>query len=161
MSPTHPQPGERWTICAADHIHWGANGGAGLLLRYTPASGEPTYLLARRSRWVDEGGLWGIPGGALRDGESPEGAARREISEEIGHLPAYSVAGVEIQDCGGGWVFHIIVADVAETFTAYSVQETDETGWFTAAAMRNLPLHPGLRRWLETAPKLLQSRDHN
>jgi len=120
-----------------------------LLMRHQPAEGEPKYLLARRSRWVDEGGNWGIPGGAIRVGESPEMAARREIVEEIGVLPTYRVSAVEVQDCGGGWLFHIIVADVDEEFVAYCVNETDETGWFTTAAMDYLPLHPGFQRWLD------------
>ena len=104
---------------------------------------EPSYLLARRSRLVDEGGTWGIPGGAIRNGESPEAAARREIAEEIGELPAYRLAGVEVQDCGGGWLFHILTADVEEPFEAYSVQETDATDWFTEDEMNNLALHSG------------------
>jgi len=89
VSAAEPAKGERWTICAADHVHWGANGGAGLLFRYGGGS-EPTYLLARRSRWVDHGLTWGIPGGAIRLGESPETAARREAMEEIGYLPRLS-----------------------------------------------------------------------
>jgi 8-oxo-dGTP diphosphatase len=150
MSDTaRPAPGERWTICALDHVHWGANGGAGLLLRYRSADSEPRYLLALRSRWVDEPATWGIPGGAIRDGESPEDAARRETFEEIGRLPPYRLAAEEVQDCGGGWLFHIFLADVDAMFDAYSVRETDATGWFTSTQMRELPLHPGLRRSLD------------
>ncbi len=140
-------PAERWTICSYDHVHWGALGGAGLLLRHVPAAGEPTYLLQRRSRSVDEGGTWSIPGGAIRAGESPETAARRETIEEIGALPPYRVTEIEHQDCGGGWIFHIICADVEREFVAFCGQETDATGWFTREQMQNLALHPGLRAW--------------
>jgi len=129
-------------------VHWGANGGAGLLFRYAAPEAEARYLLTRRSRLVDEAGSWGIPGGAIRDGESPEQAARREVLEEIGRLPPYRVIDVEEQDCGGGWRFHIFTADVEEPFDAYSVRETDATGWFTLTAAQDLLLHPGLRRWL-------------
>jgi len=149
MSPSDPVRGERWTICSQNHIHWGANGGAGLLLRHKPGSGNPTYLLARRSRSVDEGGTWGIPGGAVRHGERPEATARREAIEEIGQLPCYDVTAVEVQDCGGGWLFHIIMGDVKQPFVAYSQQETQETGWFTLEQLRGLQLHPGIRRWLD------------
>jgi len=144
-----PAPGERWTICALDHVHWGANGGAGLLLRYRSPDSEPRYLLALRSRWVDEPATWGIPGGAIRDGEAPEEAARRETVEEIGHLPAYRVVAEDVQDCGGGWLFHVFLADVEAMFDAYSVRETDATGWFTPRQMRELPIHSGLRRSLD------------
>jgi len=141
--------GERWTICALGHVHWGANGGAGLLFRHGPPTGEPTYLLARRSRWVDEGGTWGVPGGAIRDDESPETAAAREAMEEIGDLPPYRIASIQAQDCGGGWRFYLILADVDQPFPAYCLSETDATGWFPAAALSNLPLHPGLRQWFD------------
>jgi 8-oxo-dGTP pyrophosphatase MutT (NUDIX family) len=140
---------ERWTICEKGHVHWGAAGGAGFLFRYVPQEGEPTYLLQQRSRWVDYGGTWGIPGGAVRDGESPEVTARREVTEEIGVFPSYRVTDMEVQDCGGGWKFHILTADVDEPFLAFSVQETDATGWFTKEEARSLPLHPGFQEWLD------------
>lgn len=143
-----PGAGEHWTICPVGHVHWGAHGGAGLLMRYTAPGSATRYLLALRSRWVDEPATWGIPGGAIRAGESPESAARREMSEEIGRLPTYRIAADIAQDCGGGWQFHIFLADVNEMFAAYSVLETDATGWFTAEEMGSLPLHPGVRRWL-------------
>jgi 8-oxo-dGTP diphosphatase len=152
MSGIRPAPGERWTICSLDHVPWGANGGAGLLLRYKAADGDSRYLLALRSRSVDEPATWGIPGGAIRDGESPEEAARRETVEEVGSLPRYRRVAEEVQDCGGGWQFHIILADVDAPIEAYSSQETEATGWFTRRDMENLPLHPGIRRWLDEYP---------
>ena len=84
--------------------------------------------MRRSHRWVDEGGTWGMPGGAIHDGESPEAAAYREANEEIWPVPPYRVTGIEVQDCGGGWKFHIIHADVDEPFTAYTARETDSTG---------------------------------
>jgi 8-oxo-dGTP diphosphatase len=138
----------RWMICRLGHVHWGAFGGAGLLLRHVPKEGDPTFLLQQRTRWVDEGGTWGMPGGAMRRGESPEAAARREAEEEVGALPAYRVTGVEAQECGGGWTFQIVAADVDDQFEAICSQETDATGWFTRTQMRQLPLHPGIERWL-------------
>jgi hypothetical protein len=43
-------------------------------------------------------------------------------------VPAYHVSGTEVQDCGGGWKFHIVHADVDEPFTAYTAAQTDATG---------------------------------
>ncbi len=142
-------PAERWTTCHLDHTHWGALGGAGLLLRHAPARGEPTYLLQLRARSVDEGATWGIPGGATRSGESPEDTARRETVEEMGVLPAYHVTAIDHQDCGGGWIFHVICADIDAEFDAFFGQETDAAGWFTRDQMRNLTLHTGVKAWLE------------
>ncbi len=118
---TAPDSSDRWTFCSLGHVHWGARGGAGLLLRYVPATGEPVYLLTERSRWVDEGGTWGMPGGAIHDGESVETAAHREATEEIWPVPAYRVTGTEVQDCGGGWTFRIVHADVDAPFTVHRV----------------------------------------
>jgi 8-oxo-dGTP pyrophosphatase MutT (NUDIX family) len=146
-------PTERWSTCELGHVHWGARGGAGLLLRCATGD-EPTYLLARRSRQVDESAMWGIPGGAIKAGESPDAAARRETSEEIGTVPAYRVTEICHQDCGGGWVYHVICADVEHEFEAFCLQETDATGWFTRTQMRRLPLHSGVRAWLAGDPRL-------
>jgi 8-oxo-dGTP diphosphatase len=132
-------------------VHWGANGGAGLLCRYAPPGGEPRYLLTQRSRSVDEGGTWGIPGGTIRDGETPEAAGRREVMEEIDVLPDYRLLREEVQDCDGGWRFHIFVLEVADQFEAYTGRETDATGWFTPEEVRSLLLHSGIRRWLDGA----------
>jgi NUDIX domain len=101
MEMTTPDQGDRWTFCGMGHIHWGALGGAGLLLRYVPPRGQPVHLLTERSRWVDEGGTWGIPGAAINDGESPEEAAHREAAEEIWPVPAYRVTGSRFRIVAG------------------------------------------------------------
>ena len=146
---TTPDKADRWTFCRNGHVHWGVLGGAGLLLRYVPQRGEPVYLLTERSRWVDEGGTWGIPGGAIHHDESPEETAHRGAAEEIWPVPGYRVTGIDVQDCGGGWRFHIVRADVDEPFTAYCARDTDATGWFTVPEMGALRLHPGFRQWVE------------
>jgi 8-oxo-dGTP diphosphatase len=149
MSSDAKTTAERWTVCSEGHVHWGANGAAGFLFRNIPYQGDPHYLLQQRSEWVEFGGRWGIPGGAIQDDETPEMAARREAGEEIGPLPPYRIVGIDVQDCGGGWKFHILKADVGSPFPAFSVQETDATGWFTLKEMRRLPLHPAFRKWLD------------
>jgi len=149
MNTEKKSPIDQWTVCAGDHIHWGAYGGAGLLLCYAPPGELPSYLLQQRSKSVDHGGTWGIPGGAMRKNESPEAAARREAEEEIGPIPAYRVTGIEAQDCGGGWNFYVVTATVDRPFDAFCVRETDATGWFTREDMRSLNLHPDFQKWLE------------
>lgn len=142
----------QWTVCSRDHIHWGAYGAAGLLLSYAPRDAARTYLLQQRSKSVDHAGTWGMPGGAVLKGESPESAARREAQEEIGPLPKYHVTGIDEQDCGGGWKFYVVSAVIDHPFDAFCVRETDATGWFTRAEMSRLNLHPGFLSWLEAHP---------
>lgn len=68
--------------------HWGAEA-SGVLL----TTGERILLLLR-SEWVTEPGTWGIPGGAIEDGENPFEAALRETQEEIGlHIHSYELLG--------------------------------------------------------------------
>ena len=141
---------DRWTVCDAGHVHWGPFGGAGLLLRHVGrGSGEERFFLGQRSRSVDEGGSWGLPGGAIRADETPEAAACREMEEEVGTVPPYRKTNLTVQDCGGGWRFYIVSGDVDEMFLGYSVHETDATGWFTRSEMKSLLLHPGARSFFE------------
>jgi len=137
---------ERWTICQQGHVHWGALGAAGLLLSHRRAE-ETAYLLAQRSRVVDQPGTWGIPGGAMRDGESPSDAARRELIEEIVVQPEYAVTAVQRSDCGGGWAFWTLLGEVSEEVETYCGAQTESTGWFTLDQMRMLDLHPEFKAW--------------
>ena len=46
--------------------------------------GDGRVLLARRPKGKEMAGLWGFPGGKLKDDETPEGALVRELKEELG-----------------------------------------------------------------------------
>ncbi len=97
---------------------------------------------------MDQPGTWGIPGGARREGESPQAAARREAEEEIYPLPPYRITGIDAQDCGGGWIFYIVSADVDSAFLTFCVRETSAIGWFTRGEIDTLGLHPQFRNWV-------------
>ena len=140
---------DTWTICDRAHTHWGAAGAAGLLFCHFATGVAPIYLLERRFSTVDHNGRWCIPGGAIRRGESVAMAAKREAEEEIGPLPWYEVTAVDIQECGGGWKFHILTARVADLFTPVCISETDAAGWFTREQICSLSLHPGFQSWLD------------
>jgi 8-oxo-dGTP diphosphatase len=78
---------DRYVTCGQGHQHWGSAGAAGLLIRHRGDDGQYRYLLQHRSPYVQHGGTWSTPGGALHHGETPEQGARREAEEEFGPLP--------------------------------------------------------------------------
>ncbi len=122
---------------------WGLYGAAGLLLRHTDQAGTCRYLVACRSAHVHHGGTWGIPGGALRRGETPEDGARREAEEEFAGIPDYVVADVIVTDYGG-WTYSTVVADVAELVDLEpATWEHTRARWVTLDELAHLPLHPG------------------
>ena len=148
---------KRWEVCLSGHLHRGIYGGAGLLLRYTPSCGEPLFLLAERLRSPGVR-VWGTPVGVMKRTEAPEMAARRGAAAEISPLPRYRVIGVDSEDCGGGWQFHVVSADVSRLFTAHAVRETCRTGWFTIGQMSTLPLASEFRNWVDERIAPLRSR---
>lgn len=79
-------PGDGWVECGCGRRHWGLNGAAGLLVWRRRDEGIEV-LLQLRSGWTHQGGTWGVPGGAVADGEDSATAALRELEEETG-LPA-------------------------------------------------------------------------
>ena len=83
------RPGDGWVECGCGQRHWGLNGAAGLLVWRRARRGGPglEVLLQLRAEWTHQGGTWGLPGGAVSDGESPAQGALRECEEETG-LPA-------------------------------------------------------------------------
>ena len=78
-------PGDGWTDCTCGRRHWGTVGAAGLLVARADELGTVTdVILQHRVAWSDEGDTWGIPGGAVAIGETPDDAAFREAGEEAG-----------------------------------------------------------------------------
>lgn len=84
----HRRPGDGWVECGCGSRHWGLHGAAGLLLFLTDADGGATHVvLQHRALWSDQGGTWGVPGGAVAPGESAVDGAVREAAEEAGIDP--------------------------------------------------------------------------
>ena len=112
-------PGDGWVECLCGARHWGRNGAAGLLV-WRPAHGRGgpaggiEVLVQLRAAWTHHGGTWGLPGGAVADGESPAEAALRECEEETG-LPAHAltVGACHVQD-HGLWRYSTFAARLGE-----------------------------------------------
>ncbi|WEV42206.1 Maf family protein [Bifidobacterium sp. ESL0682] len=106
------QPGDGWVDCACGRRHWGLNGAAGVLLaRRSKETGEVTdIVMQHRAMWSAEGGTWGIPGGALADGESPIEGALRESYEEANFTPEdIEVIGTHREE-HGPWAYTTVFA---------------------------------------------------
>lgn len=137
----HPQPGDGWVECDCGRRHWGLNGAAGLLVA-RPAQGPVTdIVLQHRATWSDEGGTWGVPGGARMPGETAASAALREAGEEAGIDPAaVRVVGEHLLD-HGPWGYTTVLARAVAPFEpAATDAESLEVRWAPVDEVEGLPL---------------------
>ena len=106
------QPGDGWVHCDCGRRHWGHNGAAGVLLaRRDAETGRVTHVVMQhRALWSAEGGTWGIPGGAISDGESAiEGALRESFEEANITSGDIEVVGAYRED-HGNWRYTTVFA---------------------------------------------------
>ena len=140
----HRQPGDGWVECACGRRHWGLYGAAGLLLVRRDADGNPTaVVLQHRALWSDQGGTWGVPGGARMPGESAEDAALREAEEEAGidRLSVRLRGSSVLQH--PDWSYTTVIADEIETVhPAVTDAESVELRWVPLDDVADLPLLP-------------------
>lgn len=139
--PLGPQnPGDAWVVAPTGEKYWGRFGAAGVLA-VDPDRG---VLLQHRVGWSHFGGTWGIPGGALHEGESALDGALREAQEEAGipdgalHARFARVLDLEI------WSYTTVVADVLAPFDpVISDPESLALEWVPVDEVDQRPLHPG------------------
>lgn len=142
--PRRPQgprnPGDAWVVAETGEKYWGRFGAAGLLA-VDPVRG---VLLQHRVGWSHFGGTWGLPGGALHEGETALAGAVREAQEEAG-VPDGAVRARfgRVLDLGI-WSYTTVVADVVEPFEpVISDPESLALEWVPVDAVDERPLHPG------------------
>ena len=152
------QPGDGWVDCACGRRHWGLNGAAGVLLaRRDARTGEPvSVLLQHRARWSAEGGTWGVPGGAISDGENPlEGGLRESYEEANIHPEDIQVVGSYLED-HGPWGYTTILAFERPGHQVDSRMNDDESialEWVDLDKVADLPL---LKAFGQDWPHFLQ-----
>ena len=142
---TDPHPGDAWLECSCGRRHWGVHGAAGLLLALdVTADGERPHrqvLLQHRALWSDQGGTWGVPGGALHEGEDPVAGALREAAEEAGVDPAgVRVLSTHVLD-HGPWRYTTVLGQVSGPQDPRPTDaESLEIAWVDEDAVADLPL---------------------
>ena len=139
-----PHPGDGWVTCTCGRRHWGVHGAAGLLLARRDAAGRvEAVVLQHRALWSDQGGTWGIPGGARGPDESVLQAALREAAEEAGiDDAAVRVLGEHVLD-HGPWSYTTVLAEVAGAVTPRPTDaESLEIAWVGRDDVTGLPLLP-------------------
>lgn len=104
-------------------------------------------LLCQRPEGKRHGGLWEFPGGKVRDGESFEDAARREMIEELGvHACAMGGELGRYQDEDSEFLIHFLRVEVDGEPIAH---EHQALGWFLPEEARRLALAPADRRFVD------------
>ncbi|MEV8252280.1 NUDIX domain-containing protein [Microbacterium sp. NPDC076768] len=152
-------PGDAWVVAESGEKYWGRFGAAGLLA-VDPTKG---ILLQHRVAWSHFGGTWGLPGGALHEGESAIVGAIREAQEEAG-VPDGAVRArfTSVLDLGI-WSYTTVIADVDVPFEpVISDPESVALEWVPIDEVDDRPLHPGfaaawpaLRELLKVRPLLV------
>ena len=140
-----PLDGDGWVMDSDGIPHWGRYGAAGLLLRARGYDGAPVVLLQRRAQWSDQGGTWGLPGGARNLDESVEQAALRETQEETGlHGDRLQVRrAVETARARGiDWTYSTVIGDAPYPLRAESNGE-GALRWVRVDDVAGMRLHPG------------------
>lgn len=137
---------------------WGKFGAAGLFL----VAGDQV-LLQHRATWTNNGGTWGIPGGARDKPESSEQAALRETEEETGISPAdVEVLGslVTAGPFEEGWTYTTVLARTVsgQRLATTANEESAELRWVPLNQIEELEL---LAPFREALPRLLKYWEEN
>jgi 8-oxo-dGTP pyrophosphatase MutT (NUDIX family) len=148
-------PGDAWVEGDRGRF-WGRFGSAGLLV-HDAAKG---ILLQHRALWSHQGGTWGLPGGALHQGEEAIHGALREAREEAAVPPEnVRVLFTSVFDVGY-WSYTTVVAETLRPFeAAISDPESLELQWVGIDAVGSKELHPGFAAaWPGLRSRLTEAR---
>ncbi len=127
--------------------------------RPLPAVGAVVFkddrvLLVRRANPPAKG-IWAIPGGSIRAGETLQCAAEREIREETGVTiracdPVFVFDTIEYDD-HGAVKFHYVIVDLLADYVSGEPRAGDDATdarWITRDELMRLPVSPITRKLL-------------
>ncbi len=103
------------------------------------------FLLGKRGPTIEDPNVWGTFGGGVDEGESLDGALKRELFEEAGYKGPMVTQPLYVycdQKTGFRYFNHLAV--VPKQFDPVLNFETSEVSWFTWPDAPS-PLHPGVK----------------
>jgi 8-oxo-dGTP diphosphatase len=113
-------------------------------------------LLQLRAEWSHSGGTWGIPGGALKQGEGAIDAALRESHEEAG-VPIEAVRVVETSVLDLGFWSYTTVLGLADRYFEPVAMDLESAAleWVPMNDVEGRDLHPAFHRaWPDLRDRL-------
>lgn len=127
-----------------DTKFWGKRGAGALII----ARDTGRVFLVLRSPKVREPGTWGLIGGAIDEGESPDVAVRREVYEEIAYTGDIELhrGRAYIEDT---FTYHNFIGVVESEFSPQLNWESDDAGWFDINKLPS-PLHFGVQSFFNS-----------
>lgn len=157
LPPEHLRdPGDAWVEGPDGTRYWGRFGAAGALVWHPPRG----VLLQLRAEWSHHGLTWGIPGGALKLGESAHDAALRESHEEAG-VPLVGLEAIhtEVLDLGF-WSYTSVVFLAQEYFPpVVNDHESADIAWIDVDKVSEMPLHPAFAKAWPGLRAVIESRE--
>lgn len=134
---------------------WGRFGAAGILA----IDRRRGVLVQHRAPWSSHGGTWGIPGGALDEGETALEGALREADEEASLPPdAIDPLFERVVDLGFWSYTTIGVEMLRRVRAAPRDEETAGLAWIAPREVERLRLHPRFAEAWPTLRPLLAAR---
>jgi 8-oxo-dGTP diphosphatase len=133
--------------------YWGRKG-AGIFF----TDGKKVLLL-KRSNKGDNGGKWGLPGGKVEEGETDIDAAIREAKEECGKVKGKRFEKLEEKDHHHYWTTFFFRVD--EPFSCKLSDEHTKWKWFEFEELKDIKLHPSLKKNLKRHLKVIERKSYN
>jgi 8-oxo-dGTP pyrophosphatase MutT (NUDIX family) len=137
----HPS---KFAVTDTPESFWGRAGAGGIF--YAPETGR--FMLAFRGAHTKEPHTWGVWGGKMEEGETPEDTVMREMHEETNYHGQFKLTKIFVFR-SGDFRYHTYLIEVPEEFEPRLDWENEKFGWFKIDEFPT-PMHYGLKALLPT-----------